>query len=105
MFLSFFSLQKNTFLSFPSVKKEVLIRQQVLASGKGMRQNIRTTIAGKSVVYDLTIEPLHDNAGAVVGITCASLDVTGQLIRQQGRERTDSGANGTLPSKEDGDNR
>ncbi|MDA3864394.1 MAG: PAS domain-containing protein [Deltaproteobacteria bacterium] len=49
------------------------IKQQVLESKKGTRQNIRTTIAGKTVVNDLTIEPLHNNAGAVVGITCASL--------------------------------
>ena len=67
------------------------VKQQVLASGKGARQNVRTTIAGKTLVYDLTIEPLHDAAGTVVGITCASLDVTGQ-----GRERTDSGTNGSL---------
>jgi two-component system, chemotaxis family, CheB/CheR fusion protein len=62
------------------------IKQTVLESGKGARQNIRTTIAGKTLVYDLTVEPLHDNAGAVVGITCASRDITGQ----QGREGTDS---------------
>ncbi len=77
------------------------VKQKVLASGKGMRQNIRTTIAGKTVVYDLTVEPLHDNAGAVVGITCASLDITGQ----QDRERTDAGTNGTLQSENEGENR
>ena len=76
------------------------VKQQVLASGQGARQNVRTTIAGKTFVYDLTIEPLHDAAGAVVGITCASLDVTGQ----QGGERTDAGANRTSPSVKDGDN-
>lgn len=76
------------------------IKQQVLETGKGTRQNVRTTIAGKTLVYDLTIEPLWDSAGAVVGITCASLGVIGQ----QGLERTDSGANGTLPSGKDGGN-
>ncbi len=60
------------------------IKQQVLETGKGMRQNIRTTIAGKTLVYGLTVEPLHDTAGAVAGITCTSLDVTGQ----QGRKRS-----------------
>jgi two-component system, chemotaxis family, CheB/CheR fusion protein len=53
------------------------IKQQVLKTGKGTRQNVRTTIAGKTLVYDLTAEPLHDATGAVVGITCASLDITG----------------------------
>lgn len=59
------------------------IKQQVLESGKGTRQIVRTTIAGKTLVRDLTIEPLRDSAGAVVGIVCASLDVIGR----QGGER------------------
>jgi hypothetical protein len=33
------------------------IKQQVLATGKSMRQNIRATIAGETVGYDLTVEP------------------------------------------------
>jgi len=78
------------------------IKQKVLKTGKGMQQNIRTTIAGKTLVYDLTVEPLHDAADAVVGITCTSLDVTGQLIRQQAREPKGSGANSTLPSENNG---
>jgi len=60
------------------------IKQQVLENGKGARQNIRTTLAGNTVVYDLTVEPLHDVAGAIIGITCAALDVTGH---QSGEER------------------
>lgn len=60
------------------------IKQQVLESGKGARQNVRMTIAGKAFVYDLIVEPLHDAAGTVVGVTCALLDVTGK----QGRDLT-----------------
>ncbi|MBN1369147.1 MAG: PAS domain-containing protein, partial [Dehalococcoidaceae bacterium] len=71
------------------------IKQQVLDSGKGTRQNVRTTISGKTFVNDLTIEPLHNTAGTLVGITCASMDVTGQ----QGRERMDSGASQALQSE------
>jgi len=84
----------------PEAAALTVIKQQVLASGKGARQNVRTTIAGKTFVYDLTVEPLHDSTGAVVGITCASLDVTGQ----QGGERLDSGANRTSTSEKDGGN-
>ena len=54
------------------------LKQQVLESGRGARQNVQMTIEGKAFVSDLTIEPLRDVAGAVVWITCASLDVTGQ---------------------------
>lgn len=74
------------------------IKQEVLESGKGTRQNVRMTIAGKTVDYDLKVEPLHDVAGAVVGITCALLDVTGQ----QGGGQTGAGANRTLPSDNEG---
>jgi len=57
------------------------LKRQVLESGTGIRQNVTTTIDGKTLVYDLTVEPLRDDAGAVVGIVCSSLDVTG---RQEG---------------------
>ncbi|MBR9981654.1 MAG: PAS domain-containing protein, partial [Desulfatitalea sp.] len=76
------------------------IKQQVLTSGKSTRQNVQVTIAGKTVVHDLMVEPLHDDAGAVVGITCALMDVT----RQQGGQRKDSGVNRTLSSENKDDN-
>jgi two-component system CheB/CheR fusion protein len=76
------------------------IKQQVLESGKGARHNIRTTIAGKTFVHDLTVEPLHDAAGAVVGLTCALLNVTGQ----QSRDRADAGAKGALANEYNGGN-
>jgi two-component system, chemotaxis family, CheB/CheR fusion protein len=75
------------------------IKQQVLKTGKGKRQNIQATVSGKTLVYDLTVEPLHDASGAVVGITCASLDVTGQQCREHG----DSPANPPLLQKNHSD--
>jgi len=74
------------------------IKQRVLESGKSARQNVKISIAGKTFVCDLMIEPLLDAAGAVVGITCAMLDASGQ----QGVEGSDSGANRTLPSENGG---
>ncbi|WP_286820157.1 chemotaxis protein CheB [Desulfobacter sp. UBA2225] len=75
------------------------IKQQVLESGKGARQAVQTTIAGRTLVYDMTVEPLQDSAGVIVGITGASQDVT----ETKDRERTDAAANVTLPSKKSGD--
>jgi two-component system, chemotaxis family, CheB/CheR fusion protein len=68
----------------PEAATLTAIKQQVLASGQGVREIVRTTIAGKTFVYDLTIEPLRDGAGAVVGITCAALDVTEQQGGEEG---------------------
>ncbi|MCW7753451.1 PAS domain-containing protein [Desulfobotulus sp. H1] len=76
------------------------IKQQVLESGKGLRQNVRITLADKTFEYNLTVEPLHDAAGAVDGITCAFLDVTGQ----QGGERSNFNSNRILQSDNDGEN-
>ncbi len=47
------------------------IKQQVLETRKGTRQT-----SGSH--YDLTVEPLHNAAGAIVGITCAALNVIEQ---------------------------
>jgi hypothetical protein len=52
-------------------------------------------MAGKTPVYDRTIEPLCDSASAIVGITCTAKNITDM----KSRERTNAGANGTLPSK------
>ncbi len=56
---------------------QTAIKQHVLASEHGLRQNVRATIAGKIFGYDLTTEPLRGAAGAVVGITSTTLDVAG----------------------------
>lgn len=53
------------------------IKRRVLESGYGERETIRTTVAGKSMLHDLTVEPLRDSVGTVVGITGALLEVTG----------------------------
>lgn len=60
------------------------VKRQVLESGKGARQEFRTTISGKPFVYELTVEPLRDSAGTIIGITCASLDVTERKIGSGG---------------------
>ena len=52
------------------------IKQNVLKSGIGTREEVQTTINGETFYYDLNVEPLMDSSGAVVGITCASSDIT-----------------------------
>lgn len=52
------------------------IKRRVLETGAGTRETVRTTIQGQPHYYDLSVEPLRDAAGQVVGITGASRDVT-----------------------------
>lgn len=53
-----------------------LMKQQVLDTGEGTRIEAKLTLRDKPFFYDLSIEPLRDEHGKIVGITCASLDMT-----------------------------
>jgi PAS domain S-box-containing protein len=50
------------------------VKRQVIESGRGTHRQFRTTIEGKSRVYDLTVEPLRNSEGIIVGITCARVE-------------------------------
>lgn len=76
-----------------------LLKRKVLNSGEGLRQIIHRNRDGEVVVQDLTIEPLRDTDGSMVGITCASLDVTGRQVPDQ---EPGSNAN-ALPQERAGD--
>jgi formate hydrogenlyase transcriptional activator len=52
------------------------VKRRVLETGVGTRTVTDVTLSGKTYYFDLTIEPLFDRAGAVVGITCARTDIT-----------------------------
>jgi PAS domain S-box-containing protein len=53
-----------------------MLKRQVLADGLGRRQEVCIWIQGVPQYYDLTVEPLRDEKGLVVGITCATIDIT-----------------------------
>jgi PAS domain S-box-containing protein len=63
------------------------IKRRVLESGVGSRQEVVLHPRGAVASYDLTVEPLRDAAGAVVGITCAAMDVTASKALQAERLR------------------
>jgi two-component system CheB/CheR fusion protein len=62
----------------PAKEAEILtaIKRRVLESEKGTRQMVRVTTGGKTCFYDLTVEPQRDIHGAIIGITCSSVDIT-----------------------------
>ncbi len=53
-----------------------VIKRQVLESGAGTREEIQAVIHGEVTFHDLTVEPLRDATGTIVGITGASVDIT-----------------------------
>ena len=52
------------------------LKQQVLDQKQGRREEVAIAFDGQERYYDLTIEPLLDEDGEMVGITCASTDIT-----------------------------
>lgn len=52
------------------------IKQGVLQSGIGTRTEATVTFQGETHYFDLTVEPLRNTVGVVVGVTCSATDVT-----------------------------
>lgn len=73
----------------PTVDAEHLtkLKRQVLRTGIGNRSEVRKTIGSKEYFYDLTVEPLRDPGGRVVGITSAAVDITHKTEFERARER------------------
>lgn len=62
------------------------VKRQVLDSGVGRRLEVPVSRNGQEHYYDLTIEPLWES-GRVIGITCASYDVTHHREAKAQREQ------------------
>ena len=56
----------------------VALKREALESGQPQDGEIRLNEDGSIRWYDLHVEPLHDVSGAMVGLTCAAVDVTGR---------------------------
>ncbi|NJN86173.1 MAG: PAS domain-containing protein [Leptolyngbyaceae cyanobacterium SL_7_1] len=52
------------------------IKQQVMATGIGAREEIKISLAGQECYFDLTVEPLKNHEEAIVGVTCAAIDIS-----------------------------
>lgn len=63
----------------PDAEHVTAIKRRVLETGTGAREIVRTTIQSEAVYYDLTVEPLRNGIGRIVGITCATWDITDRM--------------------------
>ena len=54
----------------------VAVKREALASSQPQRMEITIPSGPSTRCYDLRIEPLRDDTGAIAGLTCASIDVT-----------------------------
>jgi len=70
-------------LSAPSARRLARLERQVLETGAGVRQLAELTRAdGAEPVFDLTLEPLRDREGALIGVIGAAVDVTSSRERE-----------------------
>ncbi|MDX2215395.1 MAG: PAS domain S-box protein [Oculatellaceae cyanobacterium bins.114] len=63
-------------VSLESAAHLTRLKQQVLDTGVGLREEVEITKNGKTAYYDLTVDPIRDSQDRVVGITCAAVDIT-----------------------------
>ena len=76
------------------------IKRRVLDSGVSTRQEIHATARGEVIFHDLTVEPLRDATGTIVGITGASFDITERKRAEEAlRQSTEKNATliGAIP--------
>jgi PAS domain S-box-containing protein len=68
------------------------LKRRVMAAGLLTREEVSVTVAGQTSYYDMTLDPLFDEAGAVIGITCAATDITErkQMYEQMQRRLAES---------------
>ncbi|HEY9829708.1 MAG TPA: PAS domain S-box protein [Stenomitos sp.] len=64
-------------------KRLTAIKQRVLTTGVGTREEVFVTVKGEIRYYDLTVEPLFESIGELIGITCAATDITAIRMREQ----------------------
>ncbi|MEH2309266.1 hybrid sensor histidine kinase/response regulator [Nostoc sp.] len=54
------------------------IKRGVLTTGIGTREEVSITIKDTTRYYDLTVEPLRNESQEILGVTCASIDISEQ---------------------------
>ncbi|MDZ8087717.1 MAG: response regulator [Nostoc sp. DedQUE12b] len=54
----------------------IAIKHGVLTTGIGTREEVSITIKDITRYYDLTVEPLRNETQEIVGVTCASIDIS-----------------------------
>ncbi|MBN3869441.1 response regulator [Nostoc sp. JL33] len=64
----------------------ISIKRGVLTTGIGTREEVSITIKDITRYYDLTVEPLRNESQEVVGVTCASIDISEQQAALRDRK-------------------
>ncbi|WP_458206081.1 PAS domain-containing protein [Haladaptatus sp. NG-SE-30] len=63
-------------------------KREALETGERVREEVTYELPSGLVSYDLTVEPLRDESGEIVGLTSASLDITERMRHERKLEET-----------------
>jgi len=58
-------------------------KRRALETGERVHEEVTYELPSGQVSYDLTVVPLRDETGTIVGLTAASLDITEQKQRER----------------------
>jgi PAS domain S-box-containing protein len=61
----------------------IAIKRRVLETGVVERAEIRATPSKKTSYFDLTVEPMRDESGAIVGVTGSGVDISDRKEREE----------------------
>jgi PAS domain S-box-containing protein len=64
-------------------KRLRILKQKVIETGMGVREEITFKRSDGTRFYDFMIEPLHDADGGITGGTCGAYDITRQKLAEQ----------------------
>jgi PAS domain S-box-containing protein len=83
--------QRDADLTSPETAARLTqLKQQVLDTGVGLREEVQVTDKkGQSLYYDLTIDPILDEQNAIVGVTCAAVDISERARLEADRKRAE----------------
>jgi PAS domain S-box-containing protein len=90
--------QDRDFLSEEDATVLTQIKRHVLETGRGAREEVKFTLQGQVFYYDLTVEPLLDANGEIIGVTCASVDITERKQMELALRQSESALNALIAS-------
>lgn len=73
----------SDFICAEDAERLTTIKRDVLTTGIGTREEVSITTALGTRYYDLTVEPLQNESQEVVGITCASIDISERKLAEE----------------------
>ncbi len=69
------------------------IKRRVMDTGIGTRETVVVSVSGTPTYFDMTVEPLYDARGAIIGVTGSSADITALMRTEQALARREAQLN------------